>query len=262
MKYIAKYASKAERRSEIYHEMLAVVAGGSGSKAPVLFAYRRFLVQMLVLCDIGAQGTCHLLLKLPLVIYSRKFFSLNVRKKVYQRVSIHSKDFLCGNNFIEVYESHPFFLEHLCLIETIRSGVLRRSVGKRNGGNTITMLSFMFGHNFMLFLMRGQKSLKCFVGVNFFYTICFVTLVQISGCLLKLFLRIGGIGDITCGMLIKALCQIKAIKRIWNHLYMKKMLIKILKGDMFFSRLVPQIYVKISKLDNLGRREFGVDYNW
>lgn len=57
--------------------------------------YRRFLTEMLVEFDIGAQETFHLLLKLPLVIYSPKFFPLNVGKKVYHRVSLHFDIVLC-----------------------------------------------------------------------------------------------------------------------------------------------------------------------
>lgn len=65
-----------------------------------------------------------------------------------------------------------------------------RSIGMKIGGHVISMLSFMFGHDFMLFLMKGQKSLKLFVGVSCFHRSYFVTLVQILGCLLKVMLRV------------------------------------------------------------------------
>lgn len=87
----------------------------------MLCTYRRFLTETLVERDVKAQETCHLLLKLPLVVCSWKFFSLNVGKKVYQRVSLHSDQVLHKNNFFQVYSSRPIFLEHLCLIETSRS---------------------------------------------------------------------------------------------------------------------------------------------
>jgi ATP-dependent DNA helicase PIF1 len=87
LKYIAKYASKVEKRSESYQDMLTRISNASGSEAPVLCAYRRFLAETLVDRDIGAQETCHMLLKLPLVVCSRKLFSLNVGRKVFKKVS-------------------------------------------------------------------------------------------------------------------------------------------------------------------------------
>jgi len=74
-------------------------------------------------------------------------------------------------------------------------------------------------------------------------------------------LRIGEIEDTTPGKLINTLFQIKVMKRMWSRLYMKKMLIKISKSGRFFSWLVSPSYLKILDLDNLGRREFDIDYN-
>lgn len=45
---------------------------------PALFAYRNFWNEVIVERDIGAQETCHMLPKLPLVFCSRYFISLNV----------------------------------------------------------------------------------------------------------------------------------------------------------------------------------------
>jgi len=78
-----KYVSKDEGRSKSYNKMLIRVVGGSGFEAPTLSSYRRFLVETLVECDIGAKETYHMLLKIPLVVYSRKIFLLNFSKKVY-----------------------------------------------------------------------------------------------------------------------------------------------------------------------------------
>lgn len=75
LEYIVKYASKAERRSESYHQMLTRVAGGSRFGSLVLSTYRSFLAKRLVECKFGAQETCHLLLKLPPIACSWKFFS-------------------------------------------------------------------------------------------------------------------------------------------------------------------------------------------
>jgi len=105
LKYIPKQASKTERRFESYHEMLTRFVGGGGSEARVLSVYRRYLAEILIEHDIGAQETCHLLLNMILVFYSHKLFSLNIGKKPYQILSLYSDEVLCRNNFIQVYES-------------------------------------------------------------------------------------------------------------------------------------------------------------
>lgn len=69
--------------------MLTRFFGGSEYEALALSMYRRFHVEKLVEHDIGAEETYNLLLKLPLVVYNHKFFPLNVRKKLYQMVSLH-----------------------------------------------------------------------------------------------------------------------------------------------------------------------------
>jgi len=70
LKYIAKYASKAQKRSKSYHHMLTRISNSIGSEDHALCAYRKFLAETIVYCDIGAQETCHMLLKLPLVVCS------------------------------------------------------------------------------------------------------------------------------------------------------------------------------------------------
>jgi len=52
LKYIVKYSLKEERRYEIYHDMLTTISFGSACDVPVLCAYRRFLAETLVECDI------------------------------------------------------------------------------------------------------------------------------------------------------------------------------------------------------------------
>jgi len=87
LNYIVKYASKEEKRSKIYQDMLTKISNASDLEAPAFCAYRRFLAQTLVDCDIDTQETCHMLLKLPLVVCSRKLFFLNVGRKVFKKVS-------------------------------------------------------------------------------------------------------------------------------------------------------------------------------
>jgi hypothetical protein len=62
-----------------------------------------------------------MLLKLPLVVFSRNFFPLNVGRKVFQRLSIDPHKFSSHNGFVDIYRNHLDFLEHLCMIETTRS---------------------------------------------------------------------------------------------------------------------------------------------
>eukprot|EP01018_Ginkgo_biloba_P038697 Gb_15810 [translate_table: standard] len=54
LRYIAKYAAKAERRSESYHDMLMMVANIENPNDAAAQAYKRFLSETLVDHDIGA----------------------------------------------------------------------------------------------------------------------------------------------------------------------------------------------------------------
>ena len=67
-KYIAKYASKAEKKSESFHQMLRRIVLASPTADPATSTFRKFLAETLVDRDIGAQETCHMLQKLPLTL--------------------------------------------------------------------------------------------------------------------------------------------------------------------------------------------------
>ena len=67
--------------------MLTIISNSIGSHDHALCAYIKFLVETIVDHDIGAQETCHMLLKLPLVVCSKKFVSLNVGRKVFRKIS-------------------------------------------------------------------------------------------------------------------------------------------------------------------------------
>lgn len=118
LKYITKYALKEKKRSESYHHMLTRISNSIGSEDHALCAYRKFLAEMIVDCDIGAQETCHMFLKQPLVVCSRKFVSLNVGRKVFRKISRDGLQCSPENSFVQHYQKRPFFLEHLSLIET------------------------------------------------------------------------------------------------------------------------------------------------
>lgn len=82
LKYIAKYASKAERTSESCTAMLTRISTTQKRDDPVVVAYRRFMTEIVAERDIGAQETCHMLQKLPLVVCNKPFTTLNVGRKV------------------------------------------------------------------------------------------------------------------------------------------------------------------------------------
>ena len=54
LKYIAKYASKVEKRFESYHYMLTRISNATAFEAPALCSYKRFLAKTIVDHDIGA----------------------------------------------------------------------------------------------------------------------------------------------------------------------------------------------------------------
>lgn len=57
LKYIAKYASKEEKKHESYHGMLTRVSNANGLEALALSAYRRFLAELFFDHYIGALET-------------------------------------------------------------------------------------------------------------------------------------------------------------------------------------------------------------
>lgn len=86
LKYIAKYASKVERKLEICVNMLERICSNERLEDQDLKSYQKFMVYIVVEQDIGAQGTCHMLQKLPLMICTQNFVSINVGKKVFHHL--------------------------------------------------------------------------------------------------------------------------------------------------------------------------------
>ncbi|XP_059074789.1 uncharacterized protein LOC131874875 [Cryptomeria japonica] len=117
IKYIAKYATKAENKSETYHAMLSRISTNFESDKPAPSAFRKMLLDNLVDHDIGAQESCHLLLKLPLSLCSQTFFLKNVNQKNFQRVPITSTERTTYPNYIASYMARPIHLERMSLIE-------------------------------------------------------------------------------------------------------------------------------------------------
>ena len=103
LKYIAKYASKAERASETYTDMLKRISSVHEPDSPALIAYRKFMTEIVAERDIGAQETCHMLQKLPLVVCNRPFTSLNVGRKMFKRIIDMSNTNQIQSTYLQAY---------------------------------------------------------------------------------------------------------------------------------------------------------------
>ncbi|XP_059076823.1 uncharacterized protein LOC131057818 [Cryptomeria japonica] len=125
VKYIAKYAAKAEKSSETYHQMLMRLSNMEDPNDLAARAYRRLLTETIIERDIGAQETCHMLLELPLVESSRRFVNLNVSREVFKPVTINDEE----NNeeqtksLIDGYKTRPLCMEGVTLIDAARSWI-------------------------------------------------------------------------------------------------------------------------------------------
>lgn len=85
------------------------------------------LTDSLVNCDISAQETCHLILKLPLSISSRTFVSLNVNHHKFQCVSISFTSVTTSPTYIDTFMAHPIQLEAMPPIELTKKWTFKVS---------------------------------------------------------------------------------------------------------------------------------------
>jgi ATP-dependent DNA helicase PIF1 len=262
LKYIAKYASKAEKRSESYQDMLSRISNASGSEAPVLCAYRRFLAETLVDRDIGAQETCHMLLKLPLVVCSRKFFSLNVGRKVFKKVSNDPHPFSSPDSFLEIYQNRPSFLDHLSMIEIARSWTFD---GKRK--------KEPWKHRYVHAIVRVWPRFYSIPseGSDEFETFCWTELL-----LYKPFRNIPNDIGLSSETVIENWRNFRY--RAWHvdrsptpsdtadedeDSHEEETIVEDdFEEWQVLSRLIPPNNITISDLQTLGRREFDICFNW
>ena len=110
LKYISKYASKVEPKLETYHAILSRLAHVAPSDSPILQPIKQFLAQTVAERDISAQDMCHMLQKIPLVLCSRHFFSLNVSQNVFCCVSNDTYNTPAMPPFIFFLFKEPFIL--------------------------------------------------------------------------------------------------------------------------------------------------------
>ena len=81
---------------------------------------KQFLAQTVAERDISAQEMCRMLQKLPLVLCSRHFFSLNVSQNAFLCVSNDTNNTPVMLPLIFAYMQRPISLEHLTLLEAAR----------------------------------------------------------------------------------------------------------------------------------------------
>ena len=63
LSYISKYSSKAENKSESYHDILTRIAHASPAEEGILLPIWKLFFETVADRDIGAQETCHMLQK-------------------------------------------------------------------------------------------------------------------------------------------------------------------------------------------------------
>ncbi|XP_059071724.1 uncharacterized protein LOC131869345 [Cryptomeria japonica] len=125
IKYIAKYAAKAKKSSETYHQMLMCLANIENRDDLATKAYRKLLNETIIERDVGAQETSHMLLELPLVESSRQFVNLNVSREVFKPVAINDEEENeeQTKSFINGYRTRPLSMEAVTMIDATRSWI-------------------------------------------------------------------------------------------------------------------------------------------
>ena len=117
--YISKYATKSEKGSETFHNMLMRVSSIQNPNETVR-AYKILLCESIVDRDIGAQETCHMLLELPLSKCSHPFVVLNVGMKVFKQVQVETYNGDNDNSLIDAYTKRAENMEQITLIDATK----------------------------------------------------------------------------------------------------------------------------------------------
>ncbi|XP_057859850.2 uncharacterized protein LOC131068635 [Cryptomeria japonica] len=118
LQYISKYASKSEKRSEYYTEMLKTIVNASESKDVVLSTYHKFMMHIIAYRDINAQETCHMLQKISLINCSCQFLSLNVSKKPLHDITKSNHETNLPRSYIHAYMQRPSGLNTTTLLQS------------------------------------------------------------------------------------------------------------------------------------------------
>ena len=96
--------------------------------------YKKLLIEIIIERDVSAQGTCNMLLELPLVECSRCFINLNVSRKIFKPVNKNNEDGSQGKakSFIDSYRSRPSSMETISLIDASKCWIYNKNRKKDN----------------------------------------------------------------------------------------------------------------------------------
>ena len=141
LNYLAKYASKAEEKSESYKEIFHNVTRqvSNTSRRPLLSAVTKMLNSLIGERDWPAQEVSHLLLDLPLVECSRRFRTLDLRPEAHMTMEIDDGEIrVAGKSWLQKYTERLVYhhapelrpqLEQVTLLEFLQCW----DVGRKNG---------------------------------------------------------------------------------------------------------------------------------
>ena len=113
--YITKYCSKAEKKSEMYSDLLRQILPRLNERTPLFSLASKLLNKFIGVRDWSAQEVCHILLGLPLQEGSRQVISLDCRPEDKQdtRVTIEDDEITAGQSALDKYKSRDVQIEDL-----------------------------------------------------------------------------------------------------------------------------------------------------
>src|SRR5436309_372153 len=113
--YIAKYCSKAEKKSETYSDLLRQILPRLNERTPLFSLASKLMNKFIGERDWSAQEVCHILLGLPLQEGSRQVISLDCRPEDKQdtRVAIEDDEITAGQSALDKYKSRDVQIEDL-----------------------------------------------------------------------------------------------------------------------------------------------------
>jgi hypothetical protein len=124
MNYIAKYASKEEKKSTSYTDLLKQCLPHVNSNKPLFSLVSKLMNKLVSERDWSAQEVCHLLLNLPLINQSRTVITVDCRPFEEQSIPIVIEDgevTIGGKSLLKKYIDRPGTVENLTYIDYIRN---------------------------------------------------------------------------------------------------------------------------------------------
>ncbi len=120
--YLAKYCSKAEKKSEPFKSLLQSVMLRVSDRAPLLSLAIKLMNKLIAERDWSAQEVCHHLLQLDLRSSSRAVQDLDLRPIENQRraLDLQNGHATVSKTFLEHYCERPAHQEHLTLLAAAR----------------------------------------------------------------------------------------------------------------------------------------------